>query len=64
MSRNPFVLGLQRNPDAFLDSLSSDELGAVMDACARLLERRALAGDRAAGPALQALYRMLGDLKV
>ncbi len=64
MSRNPFVLGLRRDPDAFLESLSSEELGAVTEACARVLERRALAGDRAAGPALQALYRMLGDLKV
>lgn len=61
---NPFILGLRRNPQKFLDSLSSEEMQAMVEACIRMMERRAKAGDPTAGPALQSLYRQLGEVEV
>lgn len=61
---SPFALALQTNPDQFLAELDTPELEALMIASVSVLEKRAKTGDAAVAPALQAIYRVLGDIEV
>jgi len=61
---SPFIMAIKTNPDQFLAELDTPELKAMMEASVKVLEARAKTGDSKAGPALQALYRALGDVEV
>ena len=61
---NPFVMAIRSNPQQFLGELDTQEIRAVVEACAGVLEARAKAGDRHAPGALQALYRQLANVEI
>ena len=61
---NPFVLAIRTNPQQFLGELDTQEIRAVVETCAKVLEARAKAGDRDAPSALQSLYRHLANVEI
>ncbi len=61
---NPFILALKSNSDQFLSELSTQELGALAEACVAKLEKNAKMGDKDAPSLLQSLYRTVANVEI
>lgn len=61
---NPFLMALKANPEQFLANMQTKELETLAQSCVAKLEKNAKAGDWDASLALQAIYRVIGEVEI